>query len=217
MNVFFKAIAAMAVTLLVAGTAQAQLYIGGSLGVADTDPAIAEDSVNWWNNTEYGPGFDCDTVGCYSEQDPSDALKFFIGYQVNPWFSVEGFGAYLGSYDSFATDLYTDAYTSADIRSYGIAAVGQIPLGSGRVSLLGKIGVHSWSIEGDEQIWDYWIDAGTSGSFKETGTDFMGGVGVNINFGDHAAMRVEYEYFAAETASTEFGIGFLSVGGMYRF
>ena len=217
MNVLSKAIAVIVAGLSVAGTAQAQMYIGGSLGVATTDPVVAEDSVNWWNNTTYGPGLGCDEIGCYSEQDPSGAFKFFVGYQVNPWFSVEGFGVYLGSYDGFASDGWTDAYTTADIQSYGAAVIGQIPLGSGRVSLLGKIGVHSWSIDGAEQIWDYWIDDGTSGSFEETGTDLMGGVGININFGDHAAMRVEYEYFVAQTTSTEFGIELYSLGIMYRF
>jgi hypothetical protein len=211
------AVAAAMLVMLAAGTARAEMYIGGSLGHAATVPAVAEDSVNWWNNSNYVPGNDCDSVGCYSEQDPSGALKFFVGYQINPWFGVEGFLSYLGSYDSYATDGWTEAYTTADIGSLGLAAVGQIPLGSGRVSLLGKLGLHSWSIDGNEQIWDYGIGDGTSGSFSETGVDFMGGVGVNINFGQHAAMRVEYEFFAAQTANTDLGIGFLSVGGMYRF
>ncbi len=155
MNFFIKAAVAIVVVFSAWGTAQAQMYIGGSLGYAATEPAVAEDSVNWWNNSTYGPGFDCDGIGCYSEQDPSGALKFFVGYQMNPWFSVEGFLAYLGQYNSFASDGWTEAYTTADSGTLGIAAVGQIPLGSGRVSQLGKLGLHSWSIQGDEQIWDY--------------------------------------------------------------
>jgi len=217
MKSLIGAVTTATLILLAAGTARAEMYIGGSLGHAVTVPPVAEDSVNWWNNSHYVPGNDCGSVGCYSEQDPSGALKFFAGYQINPWLGVEGFLAYLGSYEGFATDGWTEAYTTADIGSLGLAAVGHIPLGSGRVSLLGKIGLHSWSIEGNEQIWDNWIDDGASGSFDESGTDFMGGIGVNINFGDHAAMRIEYEFFRAETANTEFGIGFLSVGGMYRF
>lgn len=92
-----------------------------------------------------------------------------------------------------------------------------IPLGSGRVSLLGKLGIHSWTAEGDVYLVDVVYPATVYGTYEETGVDMMGGIGVEIGFGDRAAMRVEFEYFGAETDYTEFGIGFLSVGGMYRF
>lgn len=55
------------------------------------------------------------------------------------------------------------------------------------------------------------------GSYDTSGTDLMGGLGVEVNFGERAAMRVEFEYFQANTDYSEFGIGLFSVGGMFRF
>lgn len=88
---------------------------------------------------------------------------------------------------------------------------------SERVSLLGKLGVHSWSADGTIDLWDSVEGDGYIGSYKVSGTDLMGGLGVEINFGERAAMRVEFEYFAANTDYSEFGIGLFSVGGMFRF
>jgi len=218
MNVFFKAVAAVAVVFLVCETAQAEMYIGGSLGSSAMVPTVAEDSINQWNAFVWGPGNDCDTLGCYSEQASSYGLKLFAGYRFNPYFAAEGFVAYLGSFDAYANDgLSVYSYTTADVSTLGIAAVGLIPLGSGRVSLLGKLGLHSWSAEGTVDLWDTAADDGVLGVYSTSGIDGMGGIGVQIDFGERAAMRLEFEYFAANTDYTEFGIGLLSVGGMFRF
>jgi len=212
------ALALAASVMLTAGTARAEMYIGGSIGSTAMVPTVAEDAISQWNAIAWGPGNDCDSLGCYSEEEASGGLKFFAGYRVNPYFAVEGYLAYLGSFDSYAEDgygVYADA--TADVGTLGIAAVGMIPLGSGRVSLLGKLGVHSWSAEGDVYLVDTVYPATVYGTYKESGIDGMGGIGVQIDFGERAAMRVEFEYFAANTDYSEFGVGLLSVGGMFRF
>lgn len=216
MKVTLKLLAAAFLMVLSATAARAEAYIGGSLGSTAMVPTVAEDSINQWNATYWGPGYDCDTLACYSESETSGGLKFFAGYRVNPYFAAEGFIAYLGSFDSYADDGGVDSYATADVGTLGIAAVGMFPVSS-RVSMLGKLGVHSWSAEGTIDLWDADLGTGYVGSYDTSGTDFMGGIGVHIDIGERAAMRVEFEYFAANTDYSEFGIGLFSVGGMFRF
>lgn len=216
-----KTLTTIVITTMIAFAAtevRAEAYIGGSIGSSAIVPAPAEDSINEWNAINWGPGNDCDTLGCYSEEESSGGLKLFGGYRVNPYFAAEGFIAYLGGFESYASDGFgVTSYTTADVTTLGAAAVGLIPLGSGKVSLLGKLGFHSWSAEGNVDLWDSVLGDGVVGSYERSGINGMGGIGVHIDFGDHAAMRVEFEYFAAETDYTEFGVGLLSVGGMFRF
>jgi OOP family OmpA-OmpF porin len=217
MKSLLKIFTAASLMALAATAARAEVYIGGSLGQSAMVPTVAEDSISQWNAFVYGPGTDCDTLGCYSEEEASGGLKFFAGYRVNRYFAVEGFIAYLGTFDSYADDGWgVDSYATADVGTLGVAAVGMIPIGQ-RVSLLGKIGAHSWSADGDVDLWDEVEGAGFIGSYEESGTDLMGGIGVDIYFGDRFAMRVEFEYFAANSDYSEFGVGFFSVGGMFRF
>ncbi|MCK5275111.1 MAG: porin family protein [Alphaproteobacteria bacterium] len=219
MKLIFKINAAALLMILSATAARAEAYIGGSLGSSAMVPTMAEDSISQWNATYWGPGNDCDTLGCYSEEETSGGLKFFAGYRVNPYFAVEGFIAYLGSFESYAHDwINVEAAATADLSTLGIVAVGMFPVSS-RVSLLGKLGAHSWSAQGDIILADYDVATppGYIGSYDTSGTDLMGGIGVQIDIGERAAMRVEFEYFAANTDYTEFGIGLFSVGGMFRF
>lgn len=217
MKATLKLLAAAFLMVLSATAARAEAYIGGSLGATSMSPTVAEDSVSDWNYFEYGPGNDCDALGCTSEEETSGGLKFFGGYRFNPYIAVEGFAAYLGTFDSYADDGYgVDSFASAEVKTLGVAAVGMFPV-SERVSLLGKLGAHSWSAEGSIDLWDSVAGDGYAGSYKVSGNDFMGGLGVEINFGERAAMRVELEYFEASTNYTDFGIGLFSVGGMFRF
>jgi hypothetical protein len=220
MKATLKLLAAMTLMVLSATAAQAEAYIGGSLGSTAMVPTVAEDSISQWNAFYYPAGNDCVTLACYSEEETSGGLKIFGGYRVNPYFAVEGFIAYLGSFDSYAHDWTSvEAAATADISTLGVAAVGMIPVSSGGVSLMGKLGLHSWSAEGDIILLDADITTppGYIGSYSSSGTDVMGGIGVQIDFGANAAMRVEFEYFAANTDYSEFGVGLLSVGGMFRF
>lgn len=218
MNITARIVGATALLILSTTVTRAEGYVGGAIGSTAMVPTVAEDSINQWNAVVWGPGNDCDTLGCYSDQTSSGGLKLFAGYRVNPYFAAEGFIAYLGSFEAYASDGWgVDAYTTADVSTLGIAAVGLIPLGSGKVSLLGKLGLHSWSAEGTVDLWDTVAVDGVMGTYSTSGIDGMGGIGVHIDFGERAAMRVEFEYFAANTDYSEIGVGLLSVGGMFRF
>jgi OOP family OmpA-OmpF porin len=219
MKVALKILTTASLMVLSATAARAEAYIGGSLGSSAMVPTVAEDSINQWNAYYYPGSGDCDALSCYSEEETSGGLKIFAGYRVNPYFAVEGFIAYLGSFDSYADDGYgVDSYATADVSTLGVAAVGMFPVSS-RVSLMGKLGAHSWSAEGTIDLLDTDITTppGYIGSYDTSGTDIMAGLGVHIDIGERAAMRVEFEYFAANTDYTEFGIGLFSVGGMFRF
>ena len=209
-----------AITLLLLSTlpARGQGYVGGSLGFSAITPSVAENSIDQWNALNYGPGNDCATLGCYVEEEGAGALKIFGGYQVNSHFAVEGFFAYLGSFDSYADDGFgVTVFDSTSASTFGIAAVGLLPLGSGKVSLLGKLGLHSWSAEEKIDLWDAALGTGVFGTFNVSGTDGMGGIGVQMDISEQATMRVEFEYFAVNTDFSEFGVGMLSIGGMYKF
>lgn len=218
MKTVLQTIAAMSVLAVGATSAHAEAYIGGSLGSSAMEPSVAENSIDQWNALVYGPGNDCDILACYSEEETSTALKIFGGYRVNPHFAVEGFIANFGDFDSYAEDGFgVVASATADVSTVGVAAVGMIPVGDGSISLLGKLGLHSWSADGDVALWDFVAANGYVASYSESGTDLMGGIGMQVDFGINVGMRVELEYFAANTDFSDFGIGLFSVGAMFRF
>lgn len=79
MKSFFTVFAASALMLLASGTARAEMYIGGALGHSAMVPTVAEDAISQWNAVAWGPGNDCDSLGCYSEEEATTGLKFFVG------------------------------------------------------------------------------------------------------------------------------------------
>lgn len=217
MKGLIRTILAGVVLVSFATAAQAQGYIGGALGLAATDPALAEAAIDEYNALVYGPGNDCDALNCWSSQDSAGAGKIFGGYRFTPNLAIEGFAAFLGAYESEADDGFgVYAATDADVTSIGVAAVGTIPM-SDRIGFFGKLGLHSWKADGTTYLQDLAIPFAGAGSFEETGVDFMGGIGLNIGVTDQFAMRVEYEYFAASTDYTDFGLGLFSVGAVYQF
>lgn len=156
-------------------------------------------------------------VPCYSEETTSGGLKLFAGYRVNDYFAVEGFIAYLGYFESYAdAGAGIDSFATADVTTSGVAVLGMFPV-SNQTSIFAKFGVHSWLMDGTVDLLDTVLVDGILGKYTNSGSDFMGGVGAEFEIAPNAALRLEFEYFAANTGATDFGIGFFSIGGMFKF
>ncbi|MDH5558202.1 MAG: porin family protein [Alphaproteobacteria bacterium] len=218
MKTMLKMLTVASAMIIPAAAAHAQAYIGGSLGDAVMVPSVAEDSINQWIDATYPGTPDCSLLVCYNDENAPGAIKIFGGYRFNDYFSAEGYAAYLGTFESYANDGFgIDSYTTTDITTIGVAAVGMFPV-SNQASLMAKFGAHTWAMEGVIDL----LDTGPGGGtwltrYQSSGTDFMGGIGVQVDVDGKAAIRLEFEYFTASTASENFGVGMLSIGGMYKF
>lgn len=217
MKMTLKLFTAMTLMVLSATAAQAEAYIGGSIGSTAMVPTVAEDSINKWIASNR-PGYaDCNLIACYADEETSGGLKLFAGYRVNDYFAVEGFIAYLGYFESYADDgSNIDSFATADVSTSGVAALGMFPV-SNQTSIFAKFGVHSWLMDGTVDLLDTGLGGGILGKYTNSGSDFMGGVGADFEIAPNAALRLEFEYFAANTGATEFGIGLFSIGGMFKF
>lgn len=217
MKKLLKTFAAASLIILSATAARAEFYVGGAIGSTAMVPTVAEDSINKWIAAERTAYADCNLLACYSEEETSGGVKLFAGYRINDYFAVEGFAAYLGYFESFADDGSNIAsLASANVTTSGVAALGMFPLG-GQTSIFAKFGVHSWLMDGTVNLWDDGLVDGVLGTYTNSGSDFMGGIGAEFEIAPNAALRLELEYFAADTGDTDFGIGLFSIGGLLKF
>lgn len=217
MKIASQTILATSLLFLSITAARAEAYIGGSLGNALMDPLVAENSVNQWNAIN-NPGLpDCYALDCYLDMNTSGGLKLFGGYRVNPYFAVEGFIAYLGHTESYANDgAGVEAFTTTDITTLGIAAVGMIPVAPDG-SVMAKLGLHGWAADGTIDLVDTALPGALLTSYSTSGTNIMGGIGLNFDIDPHTAVRVEFEYFSITMDHGQFAIGMLSIGAAYKF
>lgn len=110
-------------------------------------------------------------------------LKVFGGWQFAQNLAAEIAYVDLGSYGP----------SGATIDQYGVSAqfVGFIPLGTSGVSLFGKAGVFSWSVERyDNNNYCCYSDRP-----DDSGTDLTAGAGVQIDFHRNMGLRAEWERF----------------------
>lgn len=213
-------LAAIAFTAALPGTtARAQGYIGFALGNALMGPSLAEDSINYWNDITYGRPGTCVSAYCAPQKEGSGAAKLFGGYGISPNFAVEGFAAHLGSFGSSANDgAGVASYVSADIGTIGVAAVGIIPHSAGAGAFSGKIGLHSWSVDGSVDLLDTGPGGGTmTGGYSRSGTDMMFGIGSEFAIDSNATLRIELELFDVNTEDSDMAVLLFTVGGLYRF
>jgi hypothetical protein len=143
---------AVASAVAFAPSASAQLYGGAGLTIFQTD--IDDQDIN---------------IG---------AAMGRLGYEINPFFAVEGEIA-LGLYEDDIDVLGTPVDVGID-SGFGAFVVGKVPLAV--VDLFGRVGYADVSIE---------ADAGGLGSVSEDGSGMAYGAGVNFNF---LILRMRAEY-----------------------
>jgi OmpA-OmpF porin, OOP family len=145
----------------------------------------------------------CDTGGSAitlaSCEDTDTSWKLLGGYRFNRYVAAEA------SYIDWGevTASTTSARVSADQHSYGLAAVGTLPVGQG-FELFGKLGfVHT-----EQQTR---LNAARSSSVDRDETEFHYGLGVKYAFTRNWALRGEWEN------TDKLKVELLSIGVEYRF
>lgn len=173
-----------------AATAQAQTFIGGSLGRSEVKE-------------------DCGGVAC----DKTDTgFKIFGGHMYTPNFGVELGWVDLGKATlSAAVPPFGTARAEIESSGVGLWAVGALPLDKS-FSLFAKAGVASLKTEITASITGL-----GSASDDDTSTTFAWGIGAGWNFDRNLGVRVEYERFKPEYENEKYKVDLFSVGLVYRF
>jgi OOP family OmpA-OmpF porin len=145
------------------------------------------------------------------------AYSLDIGYQLNPWFAIEGQYVDFGKFD-FSSTIVAPAPDTIDGRfkahGFGLNAVGIVPLPQG-FSLYGKAGVFRSSTELEANAG---LTPVSGGSRNHTGGDF--GVGASYDFTRNFAAKVEWDRYLklGDSGTTGRGdIDLVMAGLQYRF
>lgn len=143
-----------------------------------------------------------DSAGDVSIEADDTGFKVFGGYQINDNFAVEL--AYIDG--GSPEDELFGITVENDPSAIQASVIGSLPLGQ-VFSLYLRASLLSWENE------IFVTDGFDSFTFENDGDDFSYGAGGRFNFGQKAAIRVEYE--GADLDGTDVSI--FSVGGMFRF
>jgi OOP family OmpA-OmpF porin len=180
------ALLTLAVTPVLAG----EFYVGGALGQASTDVPGATS----------GSGVTID--------DSSTGYKFFGGYNVARYFSVEG--AYV---DGASVKMNTDDQqfsSSFDTSGFAFRAMGVWPVRE-KLSLFADLGMYMW--DGDATV----SDGFTTASGSTDGTDPVYGIGMGWQAIENGNVRVEIERYTTSAEGVDLDTDMISVGFAYKF
>jgi OmpA-OmpF porin, OOP family len=182
---------AFAGSALAQRAAEAGFYAGVSVGRAE-----ARD----WCSIDGAPaGF---ALGACDDRDT--AWKLFAGYQFNRNFALEATYMDLGDYSATVSAFGTPVGINADATSWGIAAVGLLPLDQ-QFSLFGKLGVARTEARADVTI------AGQRMRLGEDETEAHYGLGLMWNLDRNLGLRAEWERLDRSRIDT------LSIGVQFKF
>jgi OmpA-OmpF porin, OOP family len=137
--------------------------------------------------------------------DKDSGWKIFAGYRVNRHFAVEASYIDFGSLTASATRLGVNVNASGDVTSFGVAAVGILPVGE-RFSVFGKAGLLITEMSARASG-----STGGSSSNSDSQSELHYGVGAMFNLSSRWALRAEWE--RAEDSEVEM----ISIGIQYRF
>lgn len=137
----------------------------------------------------------------------SSGGRLIGGYQFNKNFAIEGEYVNLGT--------FTDPTLAVDATSYGIGAVGSLPLGSSQTfSLYGKIGMSSTTTKAKAAA-GYVLTVPAD----QTKSGVSVGMGLNIDVSPKMAVRISldsYQYGVGNDAISG-RMAFWGVNGVFRF
>lgn len=161
------------VLMAVSSTAYTQeitdgFYLGGGAGHTDQKDA-------------------CDDIAG-SCDDTDTGWKLFVGYEFNPYFSIEGGYADLGESDADTTVLGIPVSAEAEVDGFFLAGLAAWPVNDA-FSIFGKLGLIAWDVDVDAS------GGGVSVSDDESGTDVLFGIGAQYNFIDNFGIRAEWERY----------------------
>lgn len=207
------AVTALSVLLVsVNANAQDEWYVGATFG---------------WTNLDYSAGdLTGDllargwTINNANVDDSNTSYKLFVGYEVNEWFAVEAgyvdlgevvtqFGATIAP--NRIDDLLNDTLSVHPYLGDGFIAAGVVrwPFAGDRWSVVGRLGLFAW--ESDTTVRVISGGAGRVGD-KDSGTDIMYGVGVELMLNDRWALTADWERYKLNE-----WLDVPSIGVVYRF
>lgn len=165
-------------------------YVGASIGQAK-----AKD----FCDTEGEPGLV--VTGC---DDKATAWKLFAGYRMHRNFAAEITFSQTDDFSASATYLGVPFSVKGDGRSFGIAALGILPVGTG-FELFGKLGIMRTEVDASATVSGVTLDAGDS----ETEAHY--GLGAVYNFTRNWGVRAEWE------RGDKSKVDVMSLGVQYKF
>ena len=160
-----------------------------------------------------GQGFNTSSI---DDRDRSNGFKLFGGYQLSPYFALEGGYFDLGKF-GYTAHTVPEGTLNGEMRVKGLNLdlVGTLPL-TGKLSAIGRVGVNYARVN------DRFSSTGavnvSNPTASKNGTNAKYGVGLNYAFSDAIAMRLEVERYRVNDAIGNKGdIDMVSVGLVYRF
>lgn len=183
-------------------------YIGGNIG--QTQATIDSDRIS---SGLLGSGL---TAGPIDKDDSDRGAKLFGGYQLSPYFSIEGGYFDLGHF-GFSTTTTPTGTLTGDIRLKGINLdlVGALPI-SERFSAFGRIGVAR------SQANDTFSGTGAvnvlNANPSSRSNNLKVGLGLEYAFTPAFSLRTEIERYRVDDAVGNKGdVDLFSLGVVYRF
>lgn len=171
-----------------------KIYLGGAFGQTKVNGACDDVRSTF-------SAFGGSTSSC---SDTDNGWKIFGGYQVNKNFAVEATYIDWGGFSGTGTALGLPFNVTGDATSFGVAAVGILPLNE-RFSVFGKAGI---------LMTDTTVTArsgSVSSSESDSSSELHIGVGMLFNVTQRFAIRAEWE------RATDTEIDMLSIGVQFRF
>lgn len=176
-------------TALGVGAAQAQdtgFYVGGSLGRSDFQD---------FNGRDIDRGMASLGLTSQTSTDDTDTgWKLFVGYQIMPYFAVEG--AYTDFGDATARSFISappavaplTVHTNVEATAWTLSALGMLPLGNNFTPFV-RLGVNMWDTDVSSSAGAF-VASGSS-----DGTDWVYGIGAMYRFTPNLSARAEWERY----------------------
>lgn len=200
------------------------------LVTAANQHATADDSRGWYVGGNYGSSYsvideneivdDLLSSGFTTTEFDTDerdtGYRIFAGYQLNPFFALEGGYFDLGRFDFKATTLPAGTLDGRiEIEGFNLDLVGTMPL-TERFSILGRIGAQRAEAK------DRFRGTGSVNIFnpnpEATDTNLKAGLGLQYSISPSLDVRLEAERYRINDAVGNRGdIDMLSAGLVYRF
>lgn len=196
----------VATLLVVCSAANAQPYIGASIGHAKFDDA----------NASIDSSAISGSVPLELQDDSSFAGKLYAGYQFNKYLALEGV---IGGYDA----LDGDFVSVGDMTFFAIQPKVILPLGE-RFNLFAKAGLSYFNAE--FKVSNSFMDSAGYTKLSDSVLTGMYGLGAEFSLTDNLRLQASWDYMKPElevvkladtTAKVEAEISTLMLGVSYHF
>ena len=134
--------------------------------------------------------------------DDDNGTRYSIGFRTLQFLGFEATYDSLGSF----SDENAGVRAEADISSYGVYALGVLPIGK-HFEMFGKVGYHHWSVDSS-------LSGAVTESSSDSGNSPAYGTGFTFVLTQHFAIRTEYEKFKTDKTDS---LDLKSLGVEIRF